>query len=237
MKPPPPPNHIISVRYFIMDCARCAWAYITTAEIYCGHVRWCSFLIFWVLRWLRPSCIAVGCDQQLIRWVMTPPAQHHTGTEHAQHLQADSKGSKEKLLSAPLYPSVNLAGNWWESNQKARTKDQFFSNSNQASWPHGLMCYCRYATMGNHPVWENYVKPRSFILSHTWDVIMSMFECNIRWLAMLSLSLLWEQWFPGQQRPCWAVQHSRNPLTQLGQSCCQLSLCWQRLLRLLLCSQ
>lgn len=110
LEAPAHPNHIISVRYFTMDCARCAWAYITTAEIYCGHVRWCSFLIFWVFRWLRPSCIAVGCDQQLVRRVVTPPAQHHAGTEHAQHLQADRKGRKEKLLRESLYPSVNLAG-------------------------------------------------------------------------------------------------------------------------------
>lgn len=40
--------------------------------------------------WLtRPSCIAVGRDQQLIRRIVTPPAQHHAGTEHAQHLWGD----------------------------------------------------------------------------------------------------------------------------------------------------
>lgn len=39
----------------------------------------------------QPSCIAVGCDQQLVRRVMAPPAQHHTGTEHAQHLQGEEK--------------------------------------------------------------------------------------------------------------------------------------------------
>lgn len=32
------------------------------------------------------SRIAIGCDQQLICWVVSPPAQHHTGAEHAQHL-------------------------------------------------------------------------------------------------------------------------------------------------------
>lgn len=96
-----PPNYIISVRYVIMNCARCAWAYVTTAEIYCGHIQRCSFWFsecsFWLaVRLMHPSCIAVGCNQQLICRVMTPPAQHHTGTEHTQHLQGDSKGKGEK---------------------------------------------------------------------------------------------------------------------------------------------
>lgn len=56
-----------------------------------------SALFGWLM---RPLCIAVGCDQQLIRWIMTPPAQHHTGTEHAQHLQGDSKeqGGKKAVV-------------------------------------------------------------------------------------------------------------------------------------------
>lgn len=104
LEAPAHPNHILRVSYFNMNCARCAWAYVTTVEIYCGHVRWRSF---WFsecfVGWQRPSCIAVGGDQQLIRWVVTPPAQHHAGTEHAQHLQADTKGTKEKLLFESFY--------------------------------------------------------------------------------------------------------------------------------------
>lgn len=95
-----------------MNCARCAWAYVTTAEIYCGHVQRCSFwfseCFFWLaVRLMHPSCIAVGCNQQLICRVMTPPAQHHTGTEHTQHLQGDSKGKGKTTVVWVCIPTSN----------------------------------------------------------------------------------------------------------------------------------
>lgn len=37
------------------------------------------------------SRVAVGRDQQLVRGVVAPPAQHHAGAEHPQHLQADGE--------------------------------------------------------------------------------------------------------------------------------------------------
>lgn len=52
---------------------------------------------------LRPSCVAVGRNQQFIRWVVTPPAQHHTSTEHAQHLQEDGKGMKKNHIKHATY--------------------------------------------------------------------------------------------------------------------------------------
>lgn len=129
LAPPPSPNHITSVRYFIMNCARCAWAYITTAEIYCGHVRWRSFWFSECFAdWLHPSCIAVGCDQQLVRRVVTPPAQHHAGTQHPQHLQLHSTGMKEKLLLKSWRPwKANETGGVW-SNCRSSWSDIYKFN-------------------------------------------------------------------------------------------------------------
>lgn len=151
---PAHPNHIISVRYFIMNCARCAWAYITTAEIYCGHVRWRSFWFSECFAdWLHSSCIAVGCDQQLVRWVVTPPAQHHTGTQHPQHLQAHSTGMKGKLLLQSLCP--------WKAIETFKLQELMISYLQiqwecldgplkllkPASWQPGLISFCQNATM------------------------------------------------------------------------------------------
>jgi len=55
LKPLLHPNHIISVRYFIMTCARWAWAYETTAEIYCEHVLWHSCWFSECLCWPAAS--------------------------------------------------------------------------------------------------------------------------------------------------------------------------------------
>lgn len=37
------------------------------------------------------SRVAVGRDQQLVRRVVSPPAQHHAGAEHAQHLEKTAR--------------------------------------------------------------------------------------------------------------------------------------------------
>lgn len=62
-------------------CAESVRADTTTAQIYGGLVqRSC-------LRMAGPlSRKAIGCDQQLVCRVVSPPAQHHAGAEHAQHL-------------------------------------------------------------------------------------------------------------------------------------------------------
>lgn len=50
--------------------------------------------------WLQPlSRVAVGRDQQLVRRVMSPPAQHHAGAEHAQHLKETVRVGAEKNVS------------------------------------------------------------------------------------------------------------------------------------------
>lgn len=61
--------------------------------------------------WLHPSCIAVGGDQQFVSGVMTPPAQHHAGTEHPKHLQAGrtAKGEKLSLKSSASFSNFRIS--------------------------------------------------------------------------------------------------------------------------------
>lgn len=77
--------------------------------------REAAFGGFWVLPfgWLQPlSRVAVGRDQQLVRRVMSPPAQHHAGAEHAQHLKENStgRGRKKTLSFRSEFRSVKLTG-------------------------------------------------------------------------------------------------------------------------------
>lgn len=49
---------------------------------------------------LRPlSRVAVGCHQQLVGRVMSPPAQHHAGAEHAQHLEKTAWVGEETAVN------------------------------------------------------------------------------------------------------------------------------------------
>lgn len=114
-KAPFHPNHISSACYSIMKCAGCVWACTTTAEIYGGLIQRSCFWVFWVLPfgWLQSlSRIAVGCDQQLVRRVMSPPAQHHAGAEHAQHLEETARvGEKTVVIRARVQSQEE---HWWQ---------------------------------------------------------------------------------------------------------------------------
>lgn len=132
LEAPAHPNHIISVRYFIMNCARCAWAYITTADFYCGHVRWRSFwfseCFVWLADasfmhscWLWPAAHTLDHDSSC-----TTPRRHRACPASAGRQQ----GTWEKAVVWVRIPSSKVGRKKCEySIYKARTNDQFFSNS------------------------------------------------------------------------------------------------------------
>lgn len=99
--PRPPKPHQQCLLFYHEVCKVC-WSLYN----YSRNLRWTrpEKLLLGVLSaafgWLRPlSRIAVGCDQQLVRRVMSPPAQHHAGAEHAQHLEDTARvGEKTAVI-------------------------------------------------------------------------------------------------------------------------------------------
>lgn len=143
LEAPAHPNHIISVSYFIMNCARCAWAYITTAEFYCGHVRWRSFWFsecfvlladasFMHSCWLWPAAHTQDRDSSC-----TTPRRHRACPASAGRQQGT--GGK-KLLFESVYPPVKLAGK--NVSTVITKQEQMISYFLiLASWSHSLVFF------------------------------------------------------------------------------------------------
>lgn len=108
LEAPPKPYRQCSLLYHEL-CKVCLSLYITTAEIYCGHVRWCSFdflsvsLTFMHNCWWWPAAHMLGHDSSC-----TTPRRHRACPASA--------GRQHRKERKDIIQIINLQQTWQINN-------------------------------------------------------------------------------------------------------------------------